>query len=171
MKKTKIVLDADILIHFSKGELLSTLPSIFPNYQHIVLSSVFEELKGDIKNQVENQIKYLKNIVLEKFTPGGEMLREYSILLTTKGKGESACLAYCRFNNDVVGSSNIRDIKDYCTEHKITYLKTFDFLYFAIQKEIITMDEAVEFRNKVVAKGSKLPSEMELREYKSDLLI
>lgn len=171
MKKTKIVLDADVLIHFSKGELLSILPTIFPNYQYIILSSVFEELKGDVKSQVENQIQYLKNMSVVKFAPSGEILKEYSILLSTKGKGESACLAYCRFNHDVVGSSNIRDVEDYCAKYQITYLKTFDFLYFAIQSKIVTIDEAVEFRNKVVDKGSKLPSEKELREYKSEVLI
>ena len=30
--KTKIVLDADVVIHFAKGELLSLIPSIFPDY-------------------------------------------------------------------------------------------------------------------------------------------
>ena len=30
--KIQIVLDADVVIHFSKGGLLSLLPSIFPDY-------------------------------------------------------------------------------------------------------------------------------------------
>lgn len=33
VEKGKIVLDADVIIHFSKGECLSLLPEIFPNYQ------------------------------------------------------------------------------------------------------------------------------------------
>lgn len=31
-KKIKIVLDADVIIHFSKGGKLSLLPKIFPEY-------------------------------------------------------------------------------------------------------------------------------------------
>ena len=171
MVKTKIVLDADILIHFSKGELLSILPRIHTNYQYLILSSVYEELKGAVKTQIDNQIHHFRNISIEQFAPSGEMIKEYATLLSTKGKGESACLAYCRFNNDVVGSSNIKDIKDYCTLHQITYLTTFDFLYHAIQKKIITIDEAIDFRNKVVSNGSKLPSEEELRMFRSQALL
>ena len=36
MGKAKIVLDADVLIHFSKAERLSLLPEILPEYEYIV---------------------------------------------------------------------------------------------------------------------------------------
>ena len=35
--KVKIVLDADVIIHFAKGELLNILPSILPEYDFVVL--------------------------------------------------------------------------------------------------------------------------------------
>lgn len=41
------------------------------------------------------------------FSPSGEMLREYALLTEKFGSGESACMAYCKFNHDVVGSSNL----------------------------------------------------------------
>ena len=34
--KTKIVLDADVIIHFAKGNLLSLLPSIFTLYEYVI---------------------------------------------------------------------------------------------------------------------------------------
>lgn len=39
LKRVRIVLDADVIIHFSKGGLLSLLPQIFPEYEYIVLST------------------------------------------------------------------------------------------------------------------------------------
>jgi hypothetical protein len=62
--KIKIVLDADVIIHFAKGGLLSFLPSIFPEYEYVLLEVVHEELLSDIRTQVENQITMLKNITL-----------------------------------------------------------------------------------------------------------
>lgn len=44
MAKTKIVLDADVIIHFAKGEMLSLLPSIFTNYEYIILDRVYNEI-------------------------------------------------------------------------------------------------------------------------------
>ena len=66
--KVKIVLDADVLIHFSKANMLSMLPEILTEYDHVVLSTVYEEI-GTIQGQLDNQIHFLKNIVLETFNP------------------------------------------------------------------------------------------------------
>lgn len=156
-KKTKIVLDADVIIHFSKGGCLSILPNIFTGYEYIVLSYVRDEIKGDIRNQLDNQIYFLRNIRLEEFNPSGDMMREYAKLKRELGKGESACMAYCKYNNDVLGSSNLLDIADYCKENGITYLTTMDFLYYAIKNKIISMEEAKQFISDVLSKGSKLP--------------
>lgn len=52
-------------------------------------------------------------IKMVDFIPTGAMMKEYALLLRTLGKGESACMIYCFDNQDVLGSSNLRDIKDY----------------------------------------------------------
>lgn len=158
MTKTKIVLDADVIIHFYKGGYLTILPKILPAYQYIVLSHVYQEIKGDIKNQLSNQIYLLKDIQLVEFAPKGDMLREYAQLLKERGKGESACMAYCKYNHDVLGSSNLTDITDYCQVNDIVYLTTIDFLYFAIQKNLMTIDEAHAFIAQVQASDSHLPT-------------
>ena len=156
--KTQIVLDADVVIHFAKGGLLSLLPSIFPDYEYVLLEKVYEELL-DIRTQVDNQIYFMKNITLLPFNPRGEMLREYAMLKSRFGKGESACMAYCLFTNNVIGSSNLRDIRAYCEEKKITYLTTMDFLWYAWRKHLMTANEVKTFINEVKQKGSKLPNE------------
>jgi len=155
--KTKIVLDADVIIHFAKGNLLSILPTIFTTYDYILLDTVYKEIKPPIKSQLDNQIHFIGNIKIIAFKPTGIELKEYAQLIQSKGKGESACLAFCRFNHNVIGSSNLKDIALYCKEFGITYVTTLDFLYFAIQKRIITEKEANQFIQDVRMNDSKLP--------------
>lgn len=157
MAKTKIVLDADVIIHFAKGDMLSMLPRIFGDYDFVVLDTVYNEIKEPLKSQLDNQVSLLKNIKLLKFAPTGEIMREYALLTKTLGRGESACMVYCRYNHDVIGSSNLRDIKAYCQTHKITYLTTVDFLYHAIQKQLMSIEDATEFIKQVKLKDSRLP--------------
>ena len=161
--KIQIVLDADVVIHFAKGGYLNLLPSIFPDYEYVLLETVYEELKS-LRSQVDNQIMRLKNITLQLFAPRGEMLREYAMLRSRFGKGESACMAYCLFTHNVIGSSNLRDIRTYCQEKQITYLTTMDFLWYAWRKHLMTTDEVKTFMNEVRSKGSKLP-EVDIEKY------
>lgn len=157
MTKTKIILDADVIIHFAKGGILSLLPQIFQDYDFVVLDTVYNEIKGPLKLQLDNQVGILVNIRLLKFTPKGEAMKEFALLTSTLGRGESACMVYCKYNNDVIGSSNLSDIKDYCKANNITYLTTIDFLYYAIRKKLITVEEAILFVEEVKRKDSKLP--------------
>lgn len=157
MTKTRIILDADVIIHFSKGNRLSDLPKIFKGYEYVVLETVYQEIHEPLKSQLDNQVNFLKNITILPFKPQGEILKEYAMLSKTRGRGESACMAYCRFHHDVIGSSNLKDIKDYCTKYKITYLTTLDFIYYAIQHKIMDINEAHVFVQEVCSKDSRLP--------------
>ncbi|MBR5038333.1 MAG: hypothetical protein IKX65_06390 [Prevotella sp.] len=169
--KTQIVLDADVVIHFAKGGLLSQLPSIFPDYEYVLLETVYQELKS-LKSQVDNQIMLLKNITLLPFAPRGEMLREYAMLRSrfNFGKGESACMAYCLFTHNVIGSSNLRDIRAYCEENKITYLTTIDFLWHAWRKHLLTTEEVKTFISEVKSKGSILP-DVDIEKYVCETIL
>ncbi len=170
--KVQIVLDADVIIHFSKGGRLSQLPDIFPKHDYVVLDKVYGELKREIKDQFDNQVALLKNIRVINFAPIGDQRKEY-VLLTSKlklGAGESACMVYCRYNHEVIGSSNLKDIRRYCEDHQITYLTTLDFLYHAIQRGKITYDEANKFIAEVNSKDSKLP-DIDMRTYKCSVNI
>lgn len=124
-EKIQIVLDADVIIHFSQGGYLHMLPKVIPDCSFVVLSVVRNELRQETRNVLDNQIYFLKNISLIEFNPIGEERREFARLTSLSGlclgKGESACMTYARFHHNVVGSSNLTDIKDYCSENGIAY--------------------------------------------------
>jgi len=71
--------------------------------------------------------------------------------------GESAAMAYCKYRKEVLASSNLKDIVEYCEENRITYFTTMDFLCQAITSEVMTEEQCDEFIATVKAKGSKLP--------------
>ncbi len=172
-KKTKIVLDADVIIHFTKGECLWLLFNIFPEYEYIILDVVYDELKRNREiraalNKLENQLKKL-NIIT--FAPKGISIRDYAQLRTSKGAGESACLIYCKDNQDVLGSSNLKDILDFCKQHNIAYLTTLDFLYYAYTRKLMTAQDCFLFVQTVIAKGSILPKGFDVEIYTCNVII
>lgn len=159
--KTKIVLDADVIIHFIKGGQFSLLLDIFPEYQYLILDVVYGEITvhGNNKTQIDNTLVcFSSRITRISFDPKGESRREYARLQSSLGRGESACMVYCRDHRDVLGSSNLRDIKEYCRQNGIAYLTTVDFLYYAFVRKKMTKAEVDAFMAEVVAQGSKLPS-------------
>ena len=158
--KTKIVLDADVIIHFIKGGRFSLLLDIFPEYEYLILDVVYNEVTVNrvSKTQIDNTLQFLKSrISLVNFAPSGDSRLEYARLISTLGRGESACMVFCRDNNDVLGSSNLRDIKEYCEKNQITYLTTIDFLYYAYVHKKMTEKECRQFIADVNSKGSRLP--------------
>ena len=169
MENVKIILDADVLIHFAKAEKLSLLPTILPQYKYTILSVVYEEVES-LHTQIDNQILFFNNVSKEEFTPKNEMLIEYSILRQTYGKGESACMAYCKYTHNVIGSSNLKDIKAYCEKEKISYLTTIDFLYYAYVGKLMSEQECNEFIEVVNNKGSKLPK-IDITKYKPTTIV
>lgn len=160
-KKTKIVLDADVIVHFAKGGKLDMLPRILPEYQFMVLDVVKKEIPVLVLSVLQKCISQDKTIVEEVFgkTPGE--IREFARLIAKEGmalgRGESACMVYCLYHHDVVGSSNTKDVTAYCEENGITYLTTCDFLYYAIKRGLMTKEEAEGFICEVRRMGSFPP--------------
>jgi hypothetical protein len=71
----------------------------------------------------------------------------FNFLSNNVGPGESACMSVARFNDNVIGSSNLSDISKYCKDHKISYLTTLDFLFIGVIQNQISekqFDEAIE---------------------------
>lgn len=158
--KTKIVLDADVVIHFMKGDCFTLLLDLFPEYQYLILDIVYDELAQNVQTKtfIDNITAFMpRKLQKIPFKPSGTAMLEYARLICKLGKGESASMVYCHENQDVLGSSNLRDIKAYCTSHGITYLTTLDFLYYAYVRKKLTKEECDEFIQKVISKGSKLP--------------
>lgn len=92
------------------------------------------------------------------------MRLEYASLRTKYGKGESDCMAFYRFTNNVIGSSNLRNIKEYCAAQQITYLTTLNFLYYTYVRGKMSKYECDRFILEVNAKGNKLPT-MDISQY------
>ena len=158
--RVQIVLDADVIIHFSEGGYLHLLPNVLPDCSFVVLSIVRNELRQVTRNELDKQIAFLKNIELVEYNPTGDERREFARLTSLSGlclgKGESACMTYARYHSHVVGSSNLRDISEYCKEYGIAYLTTCDFLFYAYRSGIMNRDEVQSFVEKVRKAGSKL---------------
>ena len=49
--KIEIVLDADVIIHFSQGGYLHLLPKVIPDCSFVVLSVVRNELRQETKSE------------------------------------------------------------------------------------------------------------------------
>lgn len=171
-RKTKIVLDADVIIHFIEAQAFSLLPDIFPEYEYILLDIVYQESSKNYKtkNLIDNYLHYFSKLKKETFSPKGESMREYFQLRQKLGKGESACMVYCKEHHDVLGSSNLKDIKEYCSHNNISYLTTLDFLYYAYHRKKLTQQECTTFIQAVNDAGSKLPN-IDISQYKCDVAI
>lgn len=155
--KQKILLDADVIIHFVKGERLLDLPKIFKD-EKVILDIVCQELtkRRNLAHFYENLIRF--NLIREiSFKTDLPVLKEYARLKKKYGDGESACMAYCKFNKDILASSNLRDIKCYCEDKEIQYLTTMDFIAEALRSDFWSEADCDFFIYNVKSKGSKLP--------------
>lgn len=154
-----ILVDADVIIHFHKGDRISLLRDLFPGRLFVLDTIVSELTKGKatrVGSTLENMIRW--GIISEMpFPKDIQVITEYAKLSSRLGKGESACLAVCRYHNEVIASSNLRDIKDYCNQHSIAFLTTIDILCIGVLKGKITEAGANDFISLVISQQSKLP--------------
>ena len=158
-----ILIDADVVSHFITGGEVTILPAVFPGNPIYILDKVYAELQQWPSSAMQREVGLLiSNRILQLMDfpeENDEIKREYFWIknMQFRGDGESACLAVARFNKNVLASSNLRDIKNYCTMHKIDYLTTMDFLCEALRKGIFTTERCNTFIGKVLSAGSKLP--------------
>lgn len=155
---TLILLDADVVIHFSKAGQISLLKQLYGK-RLVILDVVVKELmkSASFRTETENILRF--GIASEICLPinNKDIFYEYARLKKQFGDGESACMAYCRYSKDILASSNLRDIKHYCHEHRIMYLTTMDMLVEAHKLGLLTESACDEFIRSVKQQGSKLP--------------
>ena len=100
-------------------------------------------------NKIEEMVFPHNNILI---------LKAYAELIKDgRGEGESSIMAVARYNNQIIASSNLKDIKEYCISHKIIYITTMDILLDALEKKILDEAYCDYFIYKVKSSGSKLP--------------
>ena len=168
--ETKILLDADVIRHFIEGEKESKLTKIYPD-RLLILNFVQVEiecidrfrprLNQLIKDELIEVIEFPEDY---SKTDELEIMKEYARLKETKGSGESACLSYARFRKNVVASSNLSDVEEYCKTHGIKLITTLDILVEAIKLKVMSEDECDTFIAKVKDKRCKLPCDT-IQEY------
>ncbi|WP_290862782.1 hypothetical protein [Flavobacterium sp.] len=152
----RILLDCDVIIHYTKAGQQLLLPKIFPD-RFVILDKVKAELDKR-KQSIVSLSNFLvwSKIPVIPFPNQKEIIIEYARLKTTMGDGEAACLAVAKHTKDYIASSNLKDIKDYCAYYGIVYLTTMDILLEGYQKGVITEAQCNAFINEVKSKDSKL---------------
>ena len=157
-----ILIDADIVSHFVTAGQGFAINKIFTCPIHI-LDKVHAELQKWPSTTLRAEISTLlskKVIKLVTFPEEDEVIKKEYLWIKAmmfKGDGESACLAFARYNKRILASSNLRDTKSYCEMHKIDYLTTMDFLCRALSTGFYTEAECDSFISKVLNAKSKLP--------------
>jgi len=130
----------------------------------ICIHSVLEEelrLGTYHRNIFDRYIETFNNIKVIAWDPSSESESE-SILLDIGdlekkyGYGESLCLVYCKYNHNVIASSNVKHIINFCVQNDIVYITTEDMLYKALQKGLMTFDECEEFIRTLIKQDSYL---------------
>lgn len=172
-KKTEkiILIDADVLSHFISGGQITLLPKIF-SYPIKILDKVYVEIARmpGKKTEVDNLLnfKLIEHIPFQE--DNQEIKKEYHYIKNKlfKGDGESACLAVVRYTQNILASSNLKDIASYCKMHQIAYLTTMDFLCQAVKNNQLSETDCDNFIQKVLNAGSRLPvKKWEMYECKS----
>lgn len=146
-----ILVDADVISHFIAAGELYELPNIFKPHKVTILENVYKEVARitSRKRYLDNLVDTLKTISVIPFPiKNMEVKREYARLKKENpliGEGERACMAVARFENDVIASSNFRDIVPYCEVNGILYLGTLDILAVALQHNIFNVKRCYQF--------------------------
>ena len=118
MKKDEriILIDADVVSHFiSAGEMIS-IKAIF-DIEVYILNKVYDELQKFPKRKLEvDNLLTLGIVKLLPFPEENEQIKkEYTYIKKNlfKGDGEAASLSVARFTNNILASSNLKDIAEY----------------------------------------------------------
>ena len=135
-----ILLDCDVLSHFIINESLNDLPLILAPHRCVILDYVCSEVA-----RLPKRFAFLKDLLVQgsikviDFPDDLAINKEFARIKSQNpliGDGERACMAFAKFKESVVASSNFRDIVPYCKQNKIYYLGTLDILSVAVTKEI-----------------------------------
>jgi predicted nucleic acid-binding protein len=165
-KHEKVILvDADVIFHLFRADRMSLLKELYDGRIY-VLDVVIEELKSFAPSQLAFIIKL--GILQEMSFPtsDAQILTEYARLKKEdKGKGESACMAVCRYQKNIIASNNLRDIKTYCQQFEIEYLTTMDILAVGFLKEKLTAAEADYCIYLIKSQRGKLPRYDKIEEF------
>lgn len=160
-----ILVDADVIFHLFRADRMSLLKELYKGRIYI-LDLVVEELKSFAPSQLDFIIKLGILQEMNFPTSNKEILSEYNRLRKEdKGKGESACMAVCRHQKNIIASNNLKDIKPYCQQFQIEYLTTMDILAVSFLKKKLTAAEADYCIYLIKSQRGKLPHYDKIEEF------
>ncbi|MCF8219724.1 MAG: hypothetical protein K9J21_12195 [Bacteroidales bacterium] len=155
-RQVLILLDADVLNHFAHADKISLLNQLFPDRLRM-LDMVLDELRSNQHISAKLDMIFTLSGIKEIAFPTNELLPEYiNLKKEIMGKGESACLVYCKNYQHIIASSNTSDTLDYCRQHDIAYLTTLDIFCIASHRKILTTSEINRLIKLIQSKGSHL---------------
>jgi len=158
LTKPPLLLDTDLVSAFAWVKRMDILESLHSGNMQIPQEVLTElarvpHLKAAVDSRTE------KHIEVVSLNPIGQDGIEFAKLYTTGkyGSGESAVMAYVRYNGGTVSSNNIKDVLDYCKTHSLPLLSTRAIIFDAVTNGIITEPEAEGVWAGMIRKGRKLP--------------
>lgn len=165
-----IILDSDFVSSFAWINRMDILEGLYSG-RMIVLEEVLDELRRvpHLASKVEMSIKngHIKSEAMLADSPEATQLAKF-LESGRYGSGEASCMAYLTQHNGILGSNNLSDIKDFCTQNKKPLLTTPDVLRQVYETGQISLDEADEIWVGMLSKRRKLPASS-FTEYLSDV--
>lgn len=167
MESSGILLDADVISHFMASGEQALLCKVFSNDLLMIVDQVYTEASycpWDPLRKEKLDILIKDSHIFRLSFPqdlSSQVVDEYFRLKAENprlGKGERACMSIARFHNDVIASSNFRDVASYCSVHNIVYLGFLDILWIAMKTNLLTEDAANAIvGNAIQYNGARFP--------------
>jgi len=154
-----VLLDCDVFRHLHFLSYLSRVVNSLPG-SFIMLDIVEAELTVSkkfipiVKTYVDDSILIIKKL---PFKNKDILTEHFNFLSNNVGAGESACMSVARFNDNVIGSSNLTDIFNYCSIHKIPFLTTLDLLFIAVCRKELSISEFDQAIVDLIANDYRIP--------------
>lgn len=167
MARAKVILvDADVISHFVATGHIFDLNEILAPHHLLIVDNVYREATyhpwdNSRKKDVDNWLaksnaqsicfpKLNKKVVSEFYR-----LKHVNKLL---GDGEYACMSMAKFGQEVIASSNFRDVAGYCDANGIEYIGVMDILTIAMNKKFWDVAQCNAFiKNAVAANDARFP--------------
>lgn len=159
-----ILLDCDVISHFTVNNCLTDLPVILAPHKCVVLDFVYNEAtKQTHRKVILDQLIGSSAMRYMKFPDSDLAIKEEFALIKRKnyliGDGERACMAVAKYSKDIIASSNYRDIAPYCIANNILFLGTLDILSVAVIKGLYDESKCDSFIQEAIKiNKAKFPS-------------
>lgn len=160
LEEPPLVVDTDFLSSFAWVKRLDIIETLFPK-QMVLLEEVKVELSRvpHLSIQIDDCITRNTMSLTYMTADSPEAIELVKYLDSGKyGPGESACMAYLRYNPGTMGSNNTIDVIDYCRDNNKKLICTGHCLCFALDSGIVKFEECESLWAQMISKRRFLPT-------------